>query len=58
MMAGILVSPGMEMKTPGSRLFKINETSVAEKPGDQPDDDQQTGDRQRRARRQAESMML
>ncbi len=32
MMTGFMIAPGMEMKTSGSRLFKVDETGMTEKP--------------------------
>jgi hypothetical protein len=57
MVTGFVISSGMEVKTSGGRLLEINEAGVTQKPCDQPDGDQQTGDGHRRARRQAGSTM-
>lgn len=42
-MTGLMIAPGMEMKTSRGRLLKIDETGVADKSGDHPDHDQEAG---------------
>ncbi len=37
MMTGVMIAPGMEMKTSGGRLLEINEAGVADEPGNYPD---------------------
>lgn len=58
MVTGLMIPPGVEMETPGSRFFEINEASVADEPRHQPDDDQEAGHDHRRTWRQIGSPML
>lgn len=48
--AGIAIPPGMEMKTPGGRLFEIDEAGMADKPGRHTNGHQQTGDEKEQRR--------
>lgn len=58
MVTGLMVAPGMKVKTSGGRLFKINETGMTENSCNQADGDQEASYDYCRSRRQTRSSML
>ncbi len=58
MVTGLMVAPGMEVKTSGGRLFKIDEAGMTKNSRNQADSNQEAGHDDCRARRQTRSSML